>query len=52
MGKCWGRCGKVCWGVGGGEERCGSVGKSEKVCWGVDKCWGRCGEMCGGYGEV
>ena len=27
LGEMWG-CGKVCWGVGGG----------------VEKCWGRCGE--------
>ena len=29
-----GRHGKVCWGVGGGEERCG------KVCWGVGEVRG------------
>ena len=47
-GKIWGRCGKVCWGVGKG--RCG------EVCWSVGgdvgNCWGRCGEVCaGGVGK-
>ena len=32
VGKCWGRCGQVCWGVGGlGEVR-------EDVARGVGKC--------------
>ena len=43
-GKLWGRCGKVCWGVGKGG--CG------EVCWSVGgdvgNCWGRCGEVCAG----
>ena len=38
VGKCGGRCEKVCLGVG--EER-GDVG-------GCGKCWGRCGKVCGG----
>ena len=55
--KCWGRCGKVLWGVVENEGRC------EKVCWGgwgeVRKSvglWGRCGKVCwdvgGGCGDV
>ena len=38
-GKCWGRCGKVYWGV--------------EKCWGgVGKCWGRCGKVCWGVEKV
>ena len=37
VGKCWGRCEKVCW---GGKGRCG------------EKCWGRCEKVCWGVGEV
>ena len=47
VGKCWGRCEKVCWGVGEvkgdvgigvrGVRTC--CGRCEKVCWGVGKCW-------------
>ena len=34
----WDECGKVCWGVGGGEERCGGC----KEVWGeVCESWGR-----------
>ena len=34
----WDECGKVCWGVGGGEERCGEC----KEVWGeVCESWGR-----------
>ena len=38
---CYGRCGKVLWGVGKGE---GNVEKCVGV-WGCGKCWllGRCG---------
>ena len=42
VGKRWGRCGNVCWGVRGGVmcgRRCG-------------KFWGRCGEVCWGMGKV
>ena len=49
-----GRCGEVCWGVGG-EERCGRV--SGEVCWGVEKVrknvgvwervWGEWGSVLG-----
>ena len=51
MEKCWGRCEKVCWGVG---EVRGNVGGSVGD---VKKCWktcgkGKCGERCGWCGEV
>ena len=43
-GKMWGKCGKVCWGVGKG--RCGEVWVD------VGNCWGRCREVCaGGVGK-
>ena len=35
--KMWGRCGKVCWGVG---KRCGKVGEVGKYGIGVVKCFG------------
>ena len=38
VGKCWGRCGKVCWDVG---EIRRDVGRGVG---GVRKCWGRCGK--------
>ena len=46
---------EVCWGVGGGEKRCGGVGKcvggDEKRYRGVGedvrKCWERCGKCVG-----
>ena len=41
----WGRCGKVCWGVDGSENRCGEG--EEK--WGEwERVWG---EVKGGVGE-
>ena len=62
----WGRCGKVCWGVGkikGNEEK--SVGGVGKVwqsvldvgevrgeVWGVwESVWERCGKVCWGMGK-
>ena len=42
----WGRCGKVCWGVG---KIRGDVGKCVGV--GVGKCWERCGEVYWGMGN-
>ena len=61
VGKCGGRCGKVCWGIREDEGRCGDGCK--EVCWGVgrgkSRCGKRCGEIresvwgeCGGCGEV
>ena len=52
VGKCWVRCGKVCWGVGKVRKRRGSMGKCWRKAWesmlgcegGVGKCvgmWGR-----------
>ena len=38
----WERCKKMCWGVGGGKERC--VGSGE--------VWGGCGKVYGVSGEV
>ena len=32
--KCWGRCRKVCWGVGRDVGKC--WGRSGKVCWDVE----------------
>ena len=51
---------EVCWGVGGGEKRCGGVGKcvggDEKRYRGVGedvgKCWERWGKCVGVWGEV
>ena len=53
VGKCWGRCGKVCWmwkRCGGVEmcwKRCKKVcsGRCGKVLWGVGKDEERCGEV-------
>ena len=45
VGKCWGRCEKVCWGEG---EVKGDVGKGVG---GVRTCWGRCGKVCWGVGK-
>ena len=42
-----GRCGEVCWGVGGSKGR--GVGEDKGV-WG--KFGERCGEVCWGVGEV
>ena len=49
----------MCWGVGGGERKCGEVlGKSvEKCFWvwrcgGCGKCWGRCKKACWHVGKV
>ena len=51
MGKCWGRCGKVCWDGGGGRGRCGGKCGEVKKCW--EMCGkGKCGERCGGCLEV
>ena len=48
VGKCWERCGKVCWGVGGMKKFGGKCGK---VCCGVgkvrEKCRGRCRKVSG-----
>ena len=46
VGKCWGRCEKVCWGV---EKVRGDVGRSVGgVGWGsVLRCGGRCRKVCG-----
>ena len=38
----WGRCREMCWGGGGGKERC--VGSGE--------VWGGCGKVYGVSGEV
>ena len=61
VGKCWGRCvgcgnwgkcEKLCWGVGKVREDVGrGVGKCVR---GVKKCWGRCGgceKVCWGVGK-
>ena len=42
--KMWGKCGKVCWGMG---RRCGKVGGVVKYGISVGKCFG-----CGGSEEV
>ena len=42
----------MCWGVGGGEERCVGSGKvwesvwGEEVCWHVGRGMGGCREVC------
>ena len=58
VGKCWGRCGKVCWGeeTWEGEEkgvgkRWGGVGGLGEVR-GVEKCGGDVEKCVGGMGEV
>ena len=52
---CSGRCGKVLWGVGKDEERCGEVWESV-FGWGEVRksvgMWGRCGKVCWDVGEV
>ena len=48
----WDESGVVCWGVGGGEERCGGC---KEVCGEVWESWGRgswCQEGCGLGGGV
>ena len=63
---CGGRCREVCWGVGGGKERCVGSGKVWGGVWesalgeweNVMACgerlrgeeWGRCMEVCSGVG--
>ena len=43
-----GRCGKVCWGVGGMKNFWGKCGK---VCCGVGKVREKCGGKCRGVGK-